>query len=76
MEDFVVKEVEHYNFGYVDDTSSRNLTFREIHEFINGTLVKNKEYKKFLNHIIEDAKENTALLFNSLVSAMDTADDF
>ena len=76
LEDFYVKEVSHFKFGTVDETSSRNLTFREIHEFINGTLVKSNEYKKFLYNIIKDAKENTALFINSLSSAMNTSDDF
>lgn len=76
LEDFYVKEIDRTKFGTVDDTSSRNLTFREIHEFINGTLVKNNEYKKFLNHIVEDSKENTAMLINLLAFAMNTTDDF
>ena len=71
-----LNQIDRTKFGTVDDTSSRNLTFREIHEFINGTLVKNNEYKKFLNHIVEDSKENTAMLINLLAFAMNTTDDF
>ncbi len=76
LEDFYVKEITHFKFDTVDDTTSRSLTFRKIHDFINGSLVKSNEYKKFLSHLIEDTKENTASLFNSIASAMDTTDDF
>lgn len=72
MEDFSVEEKGDV-LGY---PTSRIMTFREMHELINGTLVKSNEYKKFLKHVIEDSKENVAVLFNSLSSAMDTVDDF
>lgn len=72
LEDFSVKEIGSV-LGY---PTNQTMTFREIHELINGTKVTSIEYKKYLKHIIEDAKENTAALFNSLASAMDTVDDF
>ena len=75
MEDFYVKENSYIRIGSSESNTSRNLTFRDIHELIKDTSFGN-EFKKFLNHIIEDAKENTALLFNSLSSAIDTVDDF
>ena len=72
LEDFSIKEIGSV-LGY---PTNQTMTFREIHELINGTKVTSIEYKKYLKHIIEDAKENTAALFNSLSSAMDNVDDF
>ena len=76
FEDFKVKEILHFNWNPEYDTTDTIFTFRKIHELINGTLVKSNEYKKLLNHIVEESKENTALLINSIASAMNTADDF
>lgn len=72
LEDFSVKEIGDI-IGY---PTTLIMNFRELQEKINDPGVKSVEYKKFLKHVIEDSKENTALIFNSLSSAMNTVDDF
>ena len=72
MEDFSVKEIGDV-VGY---PTTLTMNFRELQEKINSPLVTSIEYKIFLKHVIEDSKENTALFFNSLSSAMNTVDDF
>lgn len=72
LEDFSVKEIGDI-IGY---PTTLTMNFRELQGKINDPRVTSVEYKNFLKHVIEDSKENTAFIFNSLASAMDKVDDF
>lgn len=72
MEDFSIKE----NSTFLGNNITTEMTFQKIRELIDSPKVTSVDYKKFLQCTIEDAKENTAFLFNSLSTAMNTVDDF
>lgn len=72
MEDFSIKE----NSTFLSNNVTSEMTFQKIQELIDSPKVTSVDYKKFLQCTVEDAKENTAFLFNSLSTAMNTVDDF
>lgn len=72
MEDFSIKE----NSTFLSNNVTNEMTFQKIQGLIDSPKVTSVDYKKFLQCTIEDAKENTAYLFNSLSTAMNTVDDF
>lgn len=72
MEDFSIKE----SSTYLSNVITNEMTFQKIQSVIENPEVTSIDYKKFLMCTVEDAKENTAFLFNSLAKAMNTKDDF
>ena len=72
MEDFSIKETS----TFLSNNTTKEMSFQIIQDLINSSEVTSVDYKKFLQCTVEDAKENTAYLFNSLSTAMNTVDDF